>query len=85
MESLSHQEGELEDRERSRVWRLLVTDLVGVLTRGRDTDCAGPVVVQVGQLVRQLLQLFGIQARRVLQTLGQWTENGDGYCTWMTL
>ena len=56
----------------------MLTNLVGVLTRGGDTDSAGPVVVQVGQLVRQLLQLLGVQARCVLKTLGEWTENGDG-------
>ena len=36
--------------------------LVCVLTGGRDTHCARPIVIQVGQLVRQPLQLVGGEA-----------------------
>ena len=35
------------------------TNLVGVLTGGWNTDGAGPVVVEVGQLVGELLEVLG--------------------------
>ena len=39
--------------------------LVSVLTDHGDPDCPGPVVVQVGQLVAQPLDVLRLQARRV--------------------
>ena len=39
---------------------------MGVLAGGGNTDGAGPVVVEVGQLVRQLLQVLRLQPRGVL-------------------
>ena len=39
---------------------------MGILTGGRNTDSAGPVVVEVGELVCQLLQVLRLQARGVL-------------------
>ena len=40
--------------------------LVSVLAGGGNTDSAGPVVVEVGQLVRQLLEVLRLQAAGVL-------------------
>ena len=37
-----------------------------ILTRSGDPDGAGPVVVEVGQLVGQLLEVLGLQAAGVL-------------------
>ena len=39
---------------------------MGVLAGGGNTDGPGPVVVEVGQLVRQLLQVLRLQPRGVL-------------------
>ena len=35
------------------------TNLMGVLTGGGNTDSAGPVVVEMGQLVGELLEVLG--------------------------
>ena len=45
---------------------LCVPHLVGVLAGGGHTDCAGPVEVEVAQLVRQSLQLLRSQPIEVL-------------------
>merc|ERR1719209_1893570 len=50
MQALPHQEGKF----------------VGILARSWDTHCAWPVVVKMGQLVRQLLEMVWLQARSVL-------------------
>ena len=39
---------------------------MSVLAGGGNTNSAGPVVVEVGELVRQLLQVLRLQARGVL-------------------
>ena len=39
---------------------------MSVLAGGGNTDGAGPVVVEVGELVRQLLQVLRLQSRGVL-------------------
>ena len=39
---------------------------MGVLAGGGNTDSARPVVVEVGQLVRQLLEVLGLEAAGVL-------------------
>ena len=51
METLSHEEGKL----------------VSVLARSGDSDGAGPVVVQVGQLVGQLLDVLGLTKYKLLK------------------
>ena len=40
---------------------------MGVLAGGGHTDCARPVVVEMSQLVRQLLELVRLEAAAVLQ------------------
>ena len=39
---------------------------MGVLAGSGNSDSAGPVVVEVGQLVRQLLEVLGLEAAGVL-------------------
>ena len=39
---------------------------MGVLAGGRNTDRAGPVVVEMCQFVGQLLEVLGLQAAGVL-------------------
>ena len=72
MESLSNQESELKEDVR---WRKRArregTNLVGVLAGGGNSDSAGPVVVEVSQLVGQLLEVLGGQTRGVLDTTRQ--------------
>lgn len=53
MEGLSHQ----------------VSQLVGVLTHHGDPHCAGPVVVEMGQLVGQRLDVLGLQSRGILDDI----------------
>merc|ERR1712055_1147760 len=60
VQALSHQEGQF----------------VGVLARSWDTHCAWPVVVEVSQLVRQLLEMVRLQARSVLDDV----VAGGVYC-----
>ena len=40
---------------------------MSVLARSRNTDSSGPVVIEVGQLVRQLLEVLRLQGTGVLQ------------------
>ena len=46
-----------------------VSKLVGVLTHHGDPHSAGPVVVEVGQLVGQRLDVLGLQAWGVLDDI----------------
>ena len=39
---------------------------MSVLAGGRNTDSARPVVIEVGQLVRQLLEVLGLRAAGIL-------------------
>ena len=43
-----------------------LSHLVGVLAGGGNTDSAGPVVVEVGELVSQLLEVLRLEPASVL-------------------
>ena len=64
------------------------TNLVGVLAGGGNSDSAGPVVVEVSQLVGQLLEVLGGQTRGVLDTtrqpgeMSEWKMLPSPRCSW---
>ena len=68
METLPHEKCELKIRPvRDRGLEAFSPHLVSVLARSRNTDGPRPVVVEVGQLVRQLLEVLRLQSAGVLQ------------------
>ena len=76
VERLTNEQGQLqEDSEKEKKDERRFY-LMGVLTGGGNTDSAGPVVVQVGQLVRQLLEVLGLQAAGILHHVVTGRVNG---------